>query len=86
MCLISVQNLKEIHTEEDYFFWLKGIVSNRCEEEEKYGQFLEMHISKMYLPDFLKFGMSSRVYEGHKIHKFDRNLSSSYRDMRCWKR
>ena len=34
ICLISVPNLKEINKGEG-FFWLKGIVLNRCEEEEE---------------------------------------------------
>ena len=50
---------------------------------KKIGQFLETHISKTTWPIFLKFSMPSRVYGGHKIHKFDRNWSSSYRDLKC---
>ena len=36
---------------------------------------------KTYLANFLKFGMPSCVYGGHKINKFYRNRTSSYRDM-----
>ena len=50
---------------------------------KKIGQFLETHISKTAWPSFLKFGMPSHVYGEHKIRKFDRNQSSSYRDMGC---
>ena len=79
MYLISVPNLKEIHPGEGCFFWLKVIALNRCKEEEKYEENLETNISA----DFLKFSMPSHVYGGHKICKFDRNRSSSYRDTRC---
>ena len=87
MCLISVPNLKN-PSRRRMFFWLKVIVLNWCELEEeenmkKIGQFLEIHISRTTWPIFLKFGMPSRVYGGHKIPKFDRNRSSSYRDARC---
>ena len=50
---------------------------------KKIGQFLEVHISKTTWPIFLKFGIPSRVYGGHNIHKFDTNQSSGYRDTRC---
>ena len=42
----------------------------------KIGQFSETHISKITWLIFLKFGMPSHVYGGHKIRKFDRNWSS----------
>ena len=74
MCLISVPNLKKSIQEKVVFFWLKVIVLGWCEEkEEKYGQFLETHISKPTWLIFLKFGMPSREYGGHIIYKFDRN-------------
>ena len=51
---------------------------------KKIRQFSETHISKSsYLADFFKFVVPGRVYGGHKIDKFDRNWSSTYRDMRC---
>ena len=54
MCLISVQNFKEIHPGEGCSFWLKVIVLNWC-EEEKYGQYSETHnYFKNYFADFLR--------------------------------
>ena len=50
---------------------------------KKIGQFSEAYISQTTKPIFLKFGMQSRVYAGHKIYQFDRNQCSGYRDMRC---
>ena len=51
MCLISVSNLKEIYLGEG---WLKVIVLNRCEEEErKLGNFQKRMYLTKYLPDFL---------------------------------
>ena len=35
MCFISVPNLKEIHSKEGCFFWLKVVVLSRCKEEEE---------------------------------------------------
>ena len=48
MCFISVSDLKEINLQEGYFSWLKAIVINWCEVEEKCEEsraILEMHIS-----------------------------------------
>ena len=50
---------------------------------KKIGQFSEAYISQTTKSIFFKFGMQSRVYGGHKIYKFDKNWSSSYRDMMC---
>ena len=50
---------------------------------KKIGQFSEAYISQTTKLIFFTFGMQSRVYEVHKICKFDRNQSSGYRDMRC---
>ena len=55
MCLISVPNLKEIHSEEGGF-WLKVIVLNRCKEEENEENeaiFRNAYL-KNYLADFLQ--------------------------------
>ena len=47
---------------------------------KKIKEFSETHISKTTAN--FKFDMPSHVYRGHIICKFDRNQSSSYRDMR----
>ena len=59
MCLISVQNLKEIHPGEGCFSWLK-IVVNRCKEEEKCEEnwaIFRKNISQTTYPIFFKFDM-----------------------------
>ena len=50
---------------------------------KKIGQFSEAYNLQTTKLMFFKFGMQSCVYGGHKICKFDRNQSSSYRDMMC---
>ena len=86
MCFISVPSVKEIHPGQGCFSWLKVVVVNRCEEEEKreenWAIFRKAYLTN-YLSDFFKFGMLSCVYGGHKIYEFNRNPFSSYRDMRC---
>ena len=60
MCLISVPNLKEIHSGEGCFFLAQIIVVNWCNEEEnvkKIGQFSETHILQTAYLIFFKFGM-----------------------------
>ena len=57
MCLIIVPNLKEIHLGKGCFSWLKVIVLNQCEEEEKYEEnrtiFRNAYL-KNYLANFLQ--------------------------------
>ena len=79
MCLISVPNLKEIHPGEG---WLKVVV-NWCEGEEEKREENWAIFRNLYLTNYLSQTCISHVYGGHKIYEFDRNRSSSYRDMRC---
>ena len=82
MRIISVLHLKEIHPGEGCFFFVQSYCFKLVQRRKN--MFSEVHISKTTWPIFLKFGMPSRVYGGYKICKFNRNRSSSYRDMRCW--
>ena len=87
MCLISVPNFKEIHLGEDYFFPAQSYCFKLVRREEKYKEnraiFRNSYFKNYSTLIFFKFGMASCVYGGHKIHKFDRNWSSSYRDTSC---
>ena len=67
MCLISVPNLKEIHSREG---WLKIIVLNWCKEEEKENQeiFRNIYLTN-YLSDFLQIWYVVVYIEGIKYVK-----------------
>ena len=70
-----------------YFERFLAILSfvKQCKEKEKCeenGQFLWTHISYTTGQISFKFGMKDRVCGRDKIHGFDGNWPSGYRDMR----
>ena len=79
MFLISVPNLKEIHLREDYCF--KLVWRRRRRKMWRKLAILKNAYLTNYLSEFLQIWyVMSCIWRC----KFDRNWSSSYRDMKCW--